>query len=164
MASRADNNIAPLRSRVAQRRARRRTRPKPQFGGYAWVPPGGAGPITINMAKASGAHGAKIGHTRKRVEQIFASFEKRVGPLKIGPLLFIDRMVSNDAASYALVKAEAAAGGAEGQPLQGHRSERPLFTKVSGPPLVAASTPGRRAESTALACEIHPLKIQKSPL
>ena len=30
---------------------------------------------------------------------------------KIGPLLFIDRMVSNDAASYALVKAEAAAGG-----------------------------------------------------
>ena len=31
--------------------------------------------------------------------------------LKIGPLLFIDRMVSNDAASYALVKAEAAAGG-----------------------------------------------------
>jgi hypothetical protein len=28
-------------------------------------------------------------------------------PLKIGPLLFIDRMVSNDAASYALVKAEA---------------------------------------------------------
>jgi hypothetical protein len=26
-------------------------------------------------------------------------------PLKIGPLLFIDRMVSNDAASYALVKA-----------------------------------------------------------
>src|SRR5271166_2923737 len=52
--------------------------------------------------------------------------------------------------------------GAEGQPLQGHRSERPLFTKVSGPPLVAASTPGRRAESTALACEIHPLKIQKS--
>jgi len=32
-------------------------------------------------------------------------------PLKIGPLLLIDRMVSNDAASYALVKAEAAAGG-----------------------------------------------------
>src|ERR1700746_218719 len=31
--------------------------------------------------------------------------------LKFGPLLFIDRMVSNDAASYALVKAEAAAGG-----------------------------------------------------
>jgi hypothetical protein len=31
--------------------------------------------------------------------------------LKIGPLLFINRMVSNDAASYALVKAEAAAGG-----------------------------------------------------
>src|SRR5271165_4443371 len=54
--------------------------------------------------------------------------------------------------------------GAEGQPLQGHRSERPLFTKVSGPPLVAASTPGRRAESTALACEIHPLKIQKSQI
>jgi hypothetical protein len=41
-------------------------------------------------------------------------------PLKIGPLLFIDRMVSNDAASYALVKAEAAAGG----------GRRPAFTRV----------------------------------
>ncbi len=52
--------------------------------------------------------------------------------------------------------------GAEGQPLQGHRSQRQLSTKVSGPPLAAASTPGRRAELTASACEIHPLKIQKS--
>jgi hypothetical protein len=52
--------------------------------------------------------------------------------------------------------------GAEGQPLQGYSSQRQLSTKVSGPPLAAASTPGRRAESTALACEIHPLKIQKS--
>jgi hypothetical protein len=41
-------------------------------------------------------------------------------PLKIGPLLFIDRMVSNDAASYALVKAEAAAGG----------GRRPAFTRA----------------------------------
>jgi hypothetical protein len=41
-------------------------------------------------------------------------------PLKIGPLLFIDRMVSNDAASYALVEAEAAAGG----------GRRPAFTKA----------------------------------
>jgi hypothetical protein len=32
-------------------------------------------------------------------------------PLKIGALLLIDRMVSNDAASYARVKAEDAAGG-----------------------------------------------------
>src|SRR5271166_1564578 len=71
-------------------------------------------------------------------------------------------MVSNDAASYALVKAEAAAGGAEGQPLQGHSSQRQLSIKFSGPPLAAASTPGRRAESTASACKIHPLKIQKS--
>jgi hypothetical protein len=53
--------------------------------------------------------------------------------------------------------------GAEGQPLQGHSPQRQLSTKVSGPPLAAASTPGRRAESTASACEIHPLKIQKSP-
>ena len=52
--------------------------------------------------------------------------------------------------------------GAEGQPLQGHSSQRQLSTKVSGPPLAAASTPGRRAELTASACEIHPLKIQKS--
>jgi hypothetical protein len=71
-------------------------------------------------------------------------------------------MVSNDAESYALVKAEAAAGGAEGQPLQGYSSQRQLSTKVSGPTLAAASTPGRRVESTASACEIHPLKIQKS--
>jgi hypothetical protein len=41
-------------------------------------------------------------------------------PLKIGLLLFIDRMVSNDAASYALVKAEAAAGG----------GRRPAFTRA----------------------------------
>src|ERR1700746_3415085 len=54
--------------------------------------------------------------------------------------------------------------GAKGQPLQGHSSQRQLSTKVSGPPLAAASTPGRRAESTASACEIHPLKIQKSLL
>jgi hypothetical protein len=52
--------------------------------------------------------------------------------------------------------------GAGGQPLQGHSSQPQLSTKVSGPPLAAASTPGRRAESTASACEIHPLKIQKS--
>src|ERR1700719_3170834 len=52
--------------------------------------------------------------------------------------------------------------GAEGQPLQGHSSQRQLSTKVSGPPFAAASTPGRRAESAASACEIHPLKIQKS--
>src|ERR1700751_5338027 len=52
--------------------------------------------------------------------------------------------------------------GAKGQPLQGHSSQRQLSTKVSGPPLAAASTPGRRAESTASAGEIHPLKIQKS--
>jgi lipopolysaccharide transport system ATP-binding protein len=71
-------------------------------------------------------------------------------------------MVSNDAGSYTLVKAEAAAGGAEGQPLQGYSSQRQLSTKVSGPTLAAASTPGRRVESTASACEIHPLKIQKS--
>jgi hypothetical protein len=71
-------------------------------------------------------------------------------------------MVSNDVASCALVKAEAAAGGAEGQPLQGHSSQPQLSTKVSGPPLAAASIPGRRAGSTASACEIHPLKIQKS--
>src|SRR5260370_10574200 len=51
---------------------------------------------------------------------------------------------------------------AKGQPLQGHSSQRQLPPKVSGPPLAAASTPGRRAESTASACEIHPLKIQKS--
>ena len=44
--------------------------------------------------------------------------------LNFGPLLFIDRMVSNDAGGYALVKAEAAAGGAEGQPLQGYSSQR----------------------------------------
>ena len=71
-------------------------------------------------------------------------------------------MVSNDAGSYTLVKAEAAAGGAEGQPLQGYSSQRQLSTKVSGPTLAAGSTPGRRVESTASACEIHPLKIQKS--
>jgi hypothetical protein len=71
-------------------------------------------------------------------------------------------MVSNDAGSYTLVKAEAAAGGAEGQPLQGYSSQRQLSTKVSGPTLAAASTPRRRVESTASACEIHPLKIQKS--
>jgi hypothetical protein len=53
--------------------------------------------------------------------------------------------------------------GAEGQPLQAHRSQRQLSTKVSGPPLAAALTPGRRAESTASACEIHPLEIQKKP-
>jgi CBS domain-containing protein len=41
-------------------------------------------------------------------------------PRKIGPLLFIDRMVSNDAGSYALVKAEAAAGG----------GRRPAFTRA----------------------------------
>jgi hypothetical protein len=41
-----------------------------------------------------------------------------VSPPQIGPLLFIDRMVSNDAAGYALVKAEAAAGG----------GRRPAFT------------------------------------
>jgi hypothetical protein len=52
--------------------------------------------------------------------------------------------------------------GAEGQPLQGHSSQRQLSTKVSGPPLAAASTPGRRAESTASAWKIHPRKIQKS--
>src|SRR5271165_1626299 len=52
--------------------------------------------------------------------------------------------------------------GAEGQPLQGHSSQRQLPPKVSGPPLAAPSTPSRRAESTASACEIHPLKIQKS--
>src|ERR1700758_1917291 len=79
-----------------------------------------------------------------------------------GPLLFIDRMVSNDAGSYTLVKAEATAGGAEGQPLQGYSSQRQLSTKVSGPTLAAASTPGRRVESSGSACEIHPLKIQKS--
>src|ERR1700751_4293806 len=79
-----------------------------------------------------------------------------------GPLLFLDRMVSNDAGSYTLVKAEAAAGGAEGQPLQGYSSQRQLSTKVSGPTLAAASTPGLRVESTGSACEIHPLKIQKS--
>ena len=71
-------------------------------------------------------------------------------------------MVSNDAGSYALVKAEAAAGGGEGQPLQGHSSRRQLPPKVSGPPLGAASTLGHRAKSTASAWEIHPLKIQKS--
>ena len=53
--------------------------------------------------------------------------------------------------------------GAEGQPLQGHRSRRPLPPKVSGPPLGGASTLGHRAKSTASAWEIHPLKIQKSP-
>jgi hypothetical protein len=41
-------------------------------------------------------------------------------PPKIGPLLFIDRMVSNDAVGYALVKAEAAAGG----------GRRPAFTRA----------------------------------
>jgi hypothetical protein len=71
-------------------------------------------------------------------------------------------MVSNDAGSYTLVKAEAAAGGAEGQPLQGYSSKRQLSNNVSGPTLAAASTPGRRVESTASAREIHPLKIQKS--
>jgi hypothetical protein len=40
--------------------------------------------------------------------------------LKFGPLLFIDRMVSNDVASCALVKAEAAAGG----------GRRPAFTRA----------------------------------
>jgi hypothetical protein len=54
--------------------------------------------------------------------------------------------------------------GAEGQPLQRHSSQRQLSTKVSGPPLAAASTPVSRAELTASACEIHPLKIQKSPI
>jgi hypothetical protein len=73
-------------------------------------------------------------------------------------------MVSNDAGSYTLVKAEAAAGGAEGQPLQGYSSQRQLSTKVSGPTLAAGSTPGRRVESTASACEIHPLRIQKSQI
>jgi hypothetical protein len=73
-------------------------------------------------------------------------------------------MVSNDAGSYTLVKAEAAAGGAEGQPLQGYSSQRQLSNKVSGPTLAAASTPGRRVESTASAREIHPLKIQKKSL
>src|SRR6516225_4233992 len=52
--------------------------------------------------------------------------------------------------------------GAEGQPLQGHSPWRQLPPKVSGPPLAAASTLGRRAKSTASAWEIHPLKIQKS--
>src|SRR5215469_5786420 len=52
--------------------------------------------------------------------------------------------------------------GAEGQPLQGHSSQAQLSTKVSGPPLPAASTPGHRAESIGSAREIHPLKIQKS--
>ena len=52
--------------------------------------------------------------------------------------------------------------GAEGRPLQGHSSWRQLPPKVSGPPLGAASTLGRRAKSTASAWEIHPLKIQKS--
>jgi hypothetical protein len=53
-------------------------------------------------------------------------------------------MVSNDAGSYTLVKAEAAAGGAEGQPFQGYSSQRQLSTKVSGPTLAAASTPRHR--------------------
>ena len=52
--------------------------------------------------------------------------------------------------------------GAEGQPLQGHSSQPQLSTKVSGPPLAAASTPGPRAESTASARGIHPLIIQKT--
>jgi hypothetical protein len=49
-------------------------------------------------------------------------------------------MVSNDAGSYTVVKAEAAAGGAEGPPLQGYSSQRQFSTKVSGPPLAAALT------------------------
>src|SRR3974390_2906100 len=52
--------------------------------------------------------------------------------------------------------------GAGVQLSQGHSSQRQLSTKVSGPPLAAASTAARRPESTASACEIHPLKIQKS--
>ena len=44
-------------------------------------------------------------------------------------------MVSNDALGYALVKAEAAAGGAEGQPLQGYRSQRQLSPRSVGRPL-----------------------------
>jgi hypothetical protein len=42
---------------------------------------------------------------------------------ELGPLLFIDRMVSNDAASCARVKAEAAAGG----------GRRPAFTRAQLP-------------------------------
>jgi hypothetical protein len=60
------------------------------------------------------------------IVEFFASFEKQPllknewVRLEFGPLLFIDRMVSNDAASYALVKAEAAAGG----------GQRPAFTRA----------------------------------
>ena len=75
--------------------------------------------------------------------------------LNFGPLLFIDRMVSNDAGGYALVKAEAAAGGAEGQPLQGYRSQRQLSPRSVGRPLplpqplaVGSNRPPRRAKFT----------------
>ena len=52
--------------------------------------------------------------------------------------------------------------GAKGQPLQGYSSQRQLPPKVSGPPLAAASTPGRRAESTASACEITHSKFKRA--
>src|SRR5271157_1438087 len=54
--------------------------------------------------------------------------------------------------------------GAKGQPLQGYSSQRQLPPKVSGPPLAAASTPGRRAESTASACEITHSKFKRAPM
>jgi Transposase DDE domain len=54
--------------------------------------------------------------------------------------------------------------GAEGQPLEGHSSQRQLSTKVGGPPLAAASTSGRRAESTASACEITHSKFKRAHL
>ena len=64
-------------------------------------------------------------------------------------------MVSNDAGGYALVKAEAAAGGAEGQPLQGYRSQRQLSPRSVGRPLplpqplaVGSNRPPRRAKFT----------------
>src|ERR1700739_3401639 len=71
-------------------------------------------------------------------------------------------MVSNDAGSYTLVKAEAAAGGAEGQPLQGYSSQRPLSTKVSGPTPAAASNPGRRGEITR--SKLKRATIWKAPM
>ena len=52
--------------------------------------------------------------------------------------------------------------GAEGQPLQEHSSQRTIVRQGQWAPLATATTPGCRAESTASACEIHPLKIQKS--